>query len=40
MPVVSPISEDFIVSGEVSCLDNDGPSSIKVNLALNKSVVS
>ena len=40
MPVVSPIIEDYIVSGEASCLDNDVPSSLRVNIALNKSVIS
>ena len=40
MPVVSPVNEDYIVSGEASCLDNDVPSSLRVNLALNKSVIS
>ena len=40
MPVVSPIIEDNIVSGEASCLDNDVPSSIRVKIALNKSVIS
>ena len=40
MPIVSPINEEYIVSGEASCLDNDVPSSLRVNLALNKSVIS
>jgi len=40
MPVVSPIIEDYIVSGEASCLDNEVPSSLRVNIALNKSVIS
>ena len=40
MPVVSPNNEDYIVSGEASCLDNDVPSSLRANIALNKSVIS
>jgi hypothetical protein len=41
MPKVTPIHDDYIVSGEASCLDNDAPSSLRVvNIALNKSVIS